>query len=286
VGENSIRANVGIMIEKFVRDALAEDVGRGDLYALVEPAVDAWAQIVAKSDGVVAGKKYIDTLASLEKFEITWLKDDGEIFNTGDILARIKADSHTLLKCERTLLDLLLHASSIATLTRKYVDIIKPYGVKLLDTRKTRPLLRVFEKYATRTGGAVNHRMGLDDSLMIKDTHLKTIQDLNAYVKQAREVIPFTAKIEIEAETLEIAKEAMIAGCDIVMCDNMTPNQVKEVVSFRNENYPHILLEASGNISLQTIEAYAKTGVDAISSGSLIHQANWIDLSMKMLPAG
>ena len=282
MGENSTRANVGIMIEKFVKEALAEDVGRGDLYALVEPSVTANAKIIAKSSGVVAGRQYIDALAGLEKFEIIWLKDDGQTFATGDTIATIKADSHTLLKCERTLLDLLLHASSIATLTRKYADIIKPYGVKLLDTRKTRPLLRVFEKYATRTGGAVNHRMGLDDSLMIKDTHLKTIQNLNAYVKQAREVIPFTAKIEIEAETLEIAKEAMSAGCDIVMCDNMFPPQVQEVVDFRNENYPHILLEASGNISLQTIEEYAKTGVDAISSGSLIHQANWIDLSMKI----
>lgn len=282
MGKSSTRANVGIMIEKFVKEALAEDVGRGDLYALVEPSIAAHAKIIAKSSGVVAGRRYMDVLAGLEKFEIIWLKDDGQTFATGDVIATIKADSHTLLKCERTILDLLLHASSIATLTRKYADIIKPYGVKLLDTRKTRPLLRVFEKYATRTGGAVNHRMGLDDSLMIKDTHLKTIQNLHTYIQQAREVIPFTAKIEIEAETLEIAKEAMHAGCDIVMCDNMSPSQVREVVDFRNENYPHILLEASGNISLDTIEDYAKTGVDAISSGSLIHQANWIDLSMKI----
>ena len=124
--------------------------------------------------------------------------------------------------------------------------------------------------------------MGLDDSLMIKDTHLKTIENLKNYIAKAREVIPFTAKIEVEAETLWIAKEAMEAKCDIVMCDNMTPAQVEEVVVFRDENYPHILLEASGNISLDTIVSYAKTGVDAISSGSLIHQANWIDLSMKM----
>jgi len=270
------------MIEDFVKEALAEDVGRGDLYALVEPAVDASAKIVAKSSGVVAGVKYIDVLAQLENFEISWLKSDGERFHTGDLIATIKADSHTLLRCERTILDMLLHASSIATLTRKYVDIIEPYGVKLLDTRKTRPLLRVFEKYATRTGGAVNHRMGLDDSLMIKDTHLKTIENLSEYIAKARKKIPFTAKIEIEAETLWIAQEAMAASCDIVMCDNMTPEQVREVVAYRNENFPHILLEASGNISLDTIEEYAKTGVDAISSGSLIHQANWIDLSMKM----
>ena len=282
MGEDSIRENVGIMIESFVRNALAEDVGRGDLYACVEPTVNASAKIVAKSDGVIAGVKYIDVLASQEKFEISWLKNDGETFVKGDTLATLNADSHTLLRCERTVLDMLLHASSIATLTKKYVDLIEPFGVKLLDTRKTRPLLRVFEKYATRTGGAVNHRMGLDDSLMIKDTHLKTIKDLQVYIVEARKKIPFTAKIEVEAETFEIAKMAFTAKCDIVMCDNMTPEQIQEIVAYRDANYPHILLEASGNISLETIESYAKSGVDAISSGSLIHQANWIDLSMKM----
>jgi len=270
------------MIKKFVSESLAEDVGRGDLYALVEPAVKASARIIAKSEGIVAGVKYIDVLAELENLEIKWMKKDGESFVFGEILATIKADSHSLLKCERTILDMLLHASSIATLTNKYVKIIEPYSIKLLDTRKTRPLLRVFEKYATREGGAVNHRMGLDDSLMIKDTHLKTIKDLATYIKNARQKIPFTAKIEVEAESFEIAKEAMLAQCDIIMCDNMTPEQIREVVTFRDENYPHILLEASGNISLKTIESYAKTGIDAISSGSLIHQANWIDLSMKM----
>jgi len=270
------------MMEVFIKATLAEDVGRGDLYALVEPSVDASAKIIAKSKGVVAGRKYIDLLAKMENFEIVWGKHDGDTFGEGEILAIIRADSHTLLKIERTLLNILLHASSIATLTKKYVDIIKPYGVKLLDTRKTRPMLRIFEKYATRCGGAVNHRMGLDDSLMIKDTHLKTIKDLHVYIQKARTQIPFTAKIEVEAETLEIAKEAMKAGCDIVMCDNMTPLHVKEVVAYRNENFKHILLEASGNISLETIESYAKTQVDAISSGSLIHQANWIDLSMKV----
>jgi len=270
------------MIEDFVKDALAEDIGRGDLYALVEPPVDASAVVIAKSSGVLAGEKYVNVLCRMQNITVKWLKHDKASFVKGDVIATFEADSHAMLSSERTILDMLLHASSIASLTQKYVDIIKPYGTKLLDTRKTRPLLRVFEKYATRCGGAVNHRMGLDDSLMIKDTHLKTIKNLEEYIAKAREVIPFTAKIEIEAETLFVAEQAMRAKCDIVMCDNMTPAQVEEVVAFRDANYPHILLEASGNISLDTIESYAKTGVDAISSGSLIHQANWIDLSMKM----
>lgn len=282
MGENCVRENVGTMIKEFVKAALAEDVGRGDLYALVEPSVATKADIIAKCDGVFAGATYINALAKEEHLEVVWGKKDGETFLKGDVIAIIKGESHDVLKTERTILDFALHASSIATLTRKFVDIINPYGVKLLDTRKTRPMLRVFEKYATRCGGATNHRMGLDDSLMIKDTHLKTIENLKEYILKARKVIPFTAKIEVEAETLEIAKLAFEADADIVMCDNMTPQEVKEVVEYRNANHPHILLEASGNISLETIESYAQTGVDAISSGSLIHQANWIDLSMKI----
>ncbi len=283
MGKNSTRENDGIMIKEFVKEALAEDIGRGDLYSLVEESVDIKADIIAKCDGVMAGRRYVDVLCDMQGLEVVWGKKDGESFKKTDVLAIVRGDSHTLLSSERTILDILLHASSIATLTKKYADIIEPYGTKLLDTRKTRPLLRVFEKYATRVGGAVNHRMGLDDSLMIKDTHLKTIQDLKSYIQEARKKIPFTAKIEVEAESFDVACEAMASGSDIVMCDNMTPQEVKEVVDFRDKNYPHILLEASGNISLDTIESYAKTGIDAISSGSLIHQASWIDLSMKVL---
>lgn len=270
------------MIEEFVQKTLAEDVGRGDLYALVEETSEASAKIIAKSDGVLAGVRYLNTLAKLENFEVVWGKQDSENFVTGDIVAILRGDSHTLLRIERTFLNMLLHASSIATLTQKFSKIVEPYGVRLLDTRKTRPHLRVFEKYATRCGGAINHRMGLDDSLMLKDTHLRTIKDLEAYIQKARKKIPFTSKIEVEAETLSMAQEAMRCGADIVMCDNMTPDEIKEVVAYRDASYPYVLLEASGNISLETIESYAKSGVDAISSGSLIHQANWIDLSMKM----
>jgi len=270
------------MIKAFVEEALAEDVGRGDLYALVAKPIAASAKIIAKSEGVLSGQVYADALCEMESFEIIWHKRDGGHFSKGDVIAEIKGSSHTLLRIERTLLNMLLHASSISTYTNSFVQLIAPYGTKLLDTRKTRPKLRVFEKYATRLGGAVNHRLGLDDCLMIKDTHLKTIDDIDAFMKEARKLIPFTSKIEIEAESFEQAKSFMAAGADIVMCDNMTPQQLSEVVVYKQEHYPDVLLEASGNISLETIESYAKTGVDAISSGALIHQSKWIDLSMKM----
>lgn len=270
------------MIEQFVREVLAEDIGRGDLFARVIEAVPASAKIIAKSEGVLAGEEYLRVLSHIEGFVITWHVRDGERFAKGDILMELEGDSHTLMRIERSLLNMLLHASSIATLTRRYVDLLAPYGTRLLDTRKTRPLLRTFEKYATRIGGATNHRMGLDDCLMLKDTHLGTIEDLDSFMKQARQKIPFTSKIEIEAESFEMAVQAMKTGADIVMCDNMTPESLLAVVNFKRENYPHVLLEASGNISLETIEAYAATGVDAISSGALIHQSKWIDLSMKI----
>ncbi|WP_367188003.1 nicotinate-nucleotide diphosphorylase, partial [Sulfuricurvum sp. RIFOXYD2_FULL_44_160] len=172
------------MIEQFIREVLAEDVGRGDLYARVSDALPASAKIIAKSDGVLAGEEYLRVLSDIEKFTITWHKHDGEPFVKGEVLMELSGDSHTLLRIERTLLNMLLHASSIATLTRKYVDVIAPYGTKLLDTRKTRPLLRNFEKYATRIGGATNHRMGLDDALMLKDTHLKTIPNLELFMEE------------------------------------------------------------------------------------------------------
>ncbi len=270
------------MMETFVRNTLAEDIGRGDLYAKIMPSTQQSGYLIAKSDGVLAGVEYIEVLAKMDPYEITWLKHDGEKFTKGEKLATFKGDSHTLLRIERTMLNILHHASGIAGLTRQYVDIVQKYDVMLLDTRKTRPQLRLFEKYASRVGGATNHRMGLDDALMLKDTHLKTIDDLALYIKEARKKIPFTTTIEVEAETLAIAKEAMEAGADIVMCDNMRPDEVKEVVALRDASHPKVRLEASGNISLQTVESYAQTGIDAISTGSTIHQAVWPDISMKI----
>ena len=267
---------------KFIEAMVAEDVGRGDLFARISDSKEVRAFIIAKSNGVFAGKSYIDTLAKMYNLSLSWQVEDGTSFNVGEKLLYVAGDSKSILSLERSILDIALHASSIATLTEKFVEKVEPYGVKLLDTRKTRPLLREFEKYAVRCGGGINHRMGLDDCLMLKDTHLKTIDNLTEFMKEVRKKIPFTSKVEIECEDLDMVKSAMAAGTDIVMCDNMSNTDIEEVVLFRNQNYPHILLEASGNVTLETIEAIAKTGVDAISSGALIHQANWIDLSMKM----
>ena len=268
--------------EDFIKAMVAEDVGRGDLFARISESKEVRAYIIAKSDGVFAGREYIEAMADMYGLALTWDIKDSERFHKGKKLLFVAGDSKTILSLERSILDMALHASSIATLTARYVDAISGTGVKLLDTRKTRPLLREFEKYAVRCGGGLNHRMGLDDCLMLKDTHLKTIDDLDIFMEEVRAKIPFTAKVEIECEDLEMVKRAMRAGADIVMCDNMSLEETREVVAYRNEHYPHILLEASGNVTLDTIGEIAKTGVDAISSGSIIHQANWIDLSMKV----
>ena len=268
--------------ERFLKALVAEDLGRGDLFSRISTSKPIQAYIIAKSDGVLAGQEYVDALAKMYDLTLEWEKADGSRFSKGEKLLFISGDSKTILSLERSILDMVIHASSIATLTASYVDAIKDTGVKLLDTRKTRPLLREFEKYAVRCGGGINHRMGLDDCLMLKDTHLQTIEDLDTFMEEVRQKIPFTSKVEIECESLEMVKKAMKAGADIVMCDNMSVEETMKVVTYRNENYPHILLEASGNVTLDTIEKIASTGVDAISSGSIIHQANWIDLSMKV----
>ncbi len=268
--------------EKFIKDLIAEDIGRGDLFSRISESRDIRAYIIAKSDGVFGGREYVETLADMYDIALSWDIHDGESFRKGHKLLMLSGDSRTLLSLERSILDMVLHASSIATLTAEYAEALKGTGVKLLDTRKTRPLLREFEKYAVRCGGGINHRMGLDDCLMLKDTHLKTIDDLDLFMQEVRQKIPFTSKVEIECESMEMVKRAMHAGADIVMCDNMSPEETREVVVYRDANYPHILLEASGNVTLETISAIAATGVDAISSGSIIHQANWIDLSMKV----
>ena len=270
------------LIEAFVRNAVEEDLGRGDLFARIADSRPVQAVIVAKSHGVFAGREYIDAVEALYDIALEWKITDGEAFAPGDRLLEVRGESRDLLSLERSILDLALHASGIATLTARYVEKIAPYDCVLLDTRKTRPGLRAFEKYAVRCGGGQNHRMGLDDCLMLKDTHLRTIDDLESFMKEVRRKIPFTAKIEIECEDLEMVERAMAVGADIVMCDNMPPETIRKAVEFRNARYPHILMEASGNVTLETIEAIAATGIDAISSGSVIHQATWPDLSMRV----
>lgn len=269
-------------IKEVVREAILEDIGRGDLFALVSDHRDVEAKVIAKEDGVLAGQVYVKELGIMEHIEIEFIKFDGELLKVGDTIAYVRGEVERVLMYERVILNLLQHASGIATNTAEFVSLVKGYSIKLLDTRKTRPGLRIMEKYAVRCGGGTNHRLGLDDCLMLKDTHLAAIDDLHHFIEIARRKIPYTSKIEVECESIEATYEAMSSGADLIMCDNMSTEDIIKVVEYRNKNHPHVLVEASGNVDKTNILEFAKTGVDAISSGSLIHKAVWLDFSMRI----
>lgn len=269
-------------IKEIVREAILEDIGRGDLFTLVSDRRQVEAKVIAKEDGVFAGKMYVKELGIMEHIEIEFIKYDGNPIKKGDTICYVRGSVDRVLMYERVILNMMQHCSGIATNTAEFMALVKGYDVKLLDTRKTRPGLRVMEKYAVRCGGGTNHRLGLDDCLMLKDTHLAAIDDLALFIKQARKRIPYTSRIEVECESVQAAKDAMLAGANLIMCDNMSPDEIKEVVAYKKENFGHVLLEASGNITKENITDYAETGIDAISSGSLIHKAIWLDFSMRI----
>ncbi|WP_027327600.1 carboxylating nicotinate-nucleotide diphosphorylase [Helicobacter pametensis] len=267
---------------EFLKSALEEDWGRGDLFSLIAQDEQIQAQIIAKSDGIFSGAYYLQMLSWMMGLELEFCLQDSQAFHRGDILVRLSGSYLEILKSERVMLNLLQHSSGIATQTHHFMQKISDLPVSLLDTRKTRPLLREFEKYSVRNGGGKNHRFGLDDALMLKDTHLAKIPNLKAFILKARQTLPFTTRIEVECESLKQCKEAFGLGVDIIMCDNMQVEEILEVVKLRDAHYPSILLEASGNITLENIREYASSGVDAISCGALIHQATWLDMSMKI----
>ncbi|MGI0406949.1 carboxylating nicotinate-nucleotide diphosphorylase [Helicobacter himalayensis] len=273
-------------VRKFLEQALSEDLGRGDLFALVSEDRQSCAHIVAKQGGVFSGEWYVRDLCALVGVSLEFYFTDSQNFEKGAILGSLHGGYLKILQIERVLLNILSHSSGIATKTQEFVRALDSanshLSITLLDTRKTRPLLRALEKYSVRNGGAQNHRFGLDSLLMLKDTHLAHIADLRAFVAQARKKLPWGSKIEIEVPNLQKAREAFEAGADIVMCDNMSAQDVREVADLRDSHFPHILLEASGNLTLQNLATYAKSGVNALSIGALIHQATWIDLSLQM----
>lgn len=271
-------------MENFVRAALREDLGRGDLFSkCFKDDFETKGFVKAKDSGIFSGVEYAKALEKICNIKIDFKKNDTDGFEYGDILAEISGSFTTLLKIERVLLNILQHSSGIATKTNEIFSMVKDSNLALLDTRKTRPLLRVFEKYSTQNGGVINHRMGLDDCLMLKDTHLTHIKDIGKFVKNARKKMSWTNKIEIEVTNKSLAIECFKAGVDIIMCDNMSPDEIREIVQIKNNEYRGILIEASGNITKDNILAYSEIGVDAISSGALIHKAIWPDFSMSII---
>ncbi len=270
-------------IEKLVEQALSEDIGPGDVTTEATIPADSasTAEMLAKQDLVLAGidvsREVFHCLDPAVTFEP--LAKDGDMITSGTVLARISGKTRVLLAGERVALNLLQRMSGIATLTSKYVEQLTGLKARVLDTRKTTPGLRALEKYAVRMGGGKNHRFGLYDGVLIKDNHIKAAGSITKAVASARQKAHNLLGIEVETKTLDEVREALNAGADIIMLDNMPLDMMREAVKVIAGR---ALIEASGNVTLETVRATAETGVDFISSGSLTHSAPAADISMKI----
>jgi len=270
-------------IDDIIKTALLEDINYIDVTTdlLVDDGAVATARYVAKDSGVLCGidvaLRVFTLLDDTAKFEV-YIKD-GEKVNKGDIIARITCHTRALLKGERTALNLIQHMSGIATATNKCVELVKGTKASIADTRKTLPGLRVLQKYAVTVGGGRNHRYNLSDCAMLKDTHLDAYGSMTGAVNALREKMGHTVKIEVEVANLEELNEALSLGVEIIMLDNMSCEDMKKAVEI---TAGRARLEASGNVTAETIRGIAETGVDIISLGALTHSVKAFDISMKI----
>lgn len=272
-----------LYVRKMIEQALFEDIGPGDVTseATVPAGATSMAEMLAKQDLVLAGLDvslevfhYLDAAIQLTRFA-----QDGDSIKSGKVIARVSGRTRVLLAGERVALNLLQHMSGIATLTSKYVEQLKGLKVQALDTRKTLPGLRQLEKYAVRVGGGTNHRFGLYDGVLIKDNHIKAVGSIAKAIESARRKAHHLLKIEVETKTLDEVREALVAKADIILLDNMPLDMIREAVKLINGRAS---VEASGNVTFETIREIGETGVDFISSGSLTHSAPAADISMKI----
>lgn len=278
-----------IIVDRLLQDWLLEDIGRGDfttqgLFHQSE-AENSKAIWVVKEDGVVAGLTIAGRVFNLldKEAKFTPAVEEGDFCQSGMKIASIQGSKAALLTGERVALNLAMRLSGIATATRSYVEQICDLPTKLVDTRKTTPGLRVLEKYAARVGGAVNHRMGLDDAVMIKDNHIKAAGGIKKAIALLRKNIPYPLNIEVETTNIEEVEQALEYGADIIMLDNMPTEITIEAVKIIRQASSRVRIEGSGNITLKTIRAVAETGVDYISSSAPITRSHWLDISMRMV---
>ncbi len=268
-------------IERIIRNALEEDIGLGDITtaATVAPGTDARAQLVAKEDFVLAGIDVAGRVFSLLDGDVAFekLKEDGQQVRRGDVLAWLKGEAGSLLQGERVALNLLQRMSGIATLTARYVAEVEGTAAVVVDTRKTVPGLRILDKYSVRMGGGRNHRTSLHDGVLIKENHVAAAGGIAEAVRRARERIPHTLKIEVETRNLAEVGEALEAGAEIILLDNMGPAELREAVALVGGR---ALTEASGGVRLDTVREIAETGVNLISVGGLTHSCRAVDVSM------
>ena len=272
--------------DQLIRMALQEDITSEDVStnAVMPTATKGTVDLIAKEDGVVAGLEIYARVFTIldEKTEIDLHCKDGDEVKKGELMATVTGDIRVLLSGERVALNYLQRMSGIATYTRQVLKLLEGSNVTLLDTRKTTPNCRVFEKYAVRVGGGHNHRYNLSDGVLLKDNHIGAAGSVAKAVKMAKAYAPFVRKIEIEVETLDQVKEAVEAGADIIMLDNMTPEVMKQAVELIDGRAQ---TECSGNITKENIQKIREIGVDFVSSGALTHSAPILDISMKNLHA-
>ena len=266
--------------------ALKEDISSEDITtnAVMRQSCTGSAQLICKQDGVIAGLGVFQRVFELldETVTVEMYFHDGDEVKNGDLLATVNGDIRVLLSGERTALNFLQRMSGIATYTRSVANLLKGSKTKLLDTRKTTPNMRIFEKYAVKTGGGYNHRYNLSDGILIKDNHIGAAGSVTKAIEMAKEYAPFVRKIEVEVENLEMLQEALDAGADIIMLDNMTPEDMKTAVKMTAGKAE---TECSGNVTRENIAMLADIGVDYISSGALTHSAPILDISLKNLHA-
>ena len=275
-----------LQADKLIRMALEEDITSEDVStnAVMPTKVQGTVDLIAKEDGVIAGMDVYARVFKLldEDTEIEMFCHDGDEVREGDLMAKVTGDIRVLLSGERVALNYLQRMSGIATYTRSVAKLLEGSGVTLLDTRKTTPNCRVFEKYAVRVGGGCNHRYNLSDGVLLKDNHIGAAGSITKAIQMAKAYAPFVRKIEIETETLEQVVEAVEAGADIIMLDNMTPEVMKQAVALIDGRAQ---TECSGNITKENIARICEIGVDFVSSGALTHSAPILDISMKNLHA-
>ncbi len=276
-----------LILDPLLHGWLLEDIGRGDrttqaLFVMGQRA--GQAQWIVKEAGIVAGLPIAARVFHLLNSHITFtpLVAEGQWCDRGQVVAQIVGALDALLTGERVALNLAMRLSGIATATQRYVAQIADLPTRLVDTRKTTPGLRLLEKYATQVGGAMNHRMGLDDGVMIKDNHIMTAGGIGEAIAQVRAHVPYPLTIEVETENLEQVKTALAHQADIIMLDNMSLDLMRQAVTMIRGVSDRIKIEASGNITLDTIRAVAETGVDYVSSSAPITRSTWLDLSMRV----
>ncbi|OGW57153.1 MAG: nicotinate-nucleotide diphosphorylase (carboxylating), partial [Nitrospirae bacterium RBG_16_43_8] len=273
-------------VREIIRIALEEDIGNGDITTafLIPEDSESRALIIAKGNFVVAGIPFIKEVFSFSDREVRFnvFINDGSKVMKGDVIAEVTGRTKDLLSGERVSLNILQRLSGIATLTNMFVEKVKGLKTKIVDTRKTTPGLRFMEKYAVRVGGGNNHRFGLFDGILIKDNHIEAVGSITEALRLASEG-HHLAKAEVEVENLNDLKEAVEGDSDIVMLDNMSVKDMKEAVNIVRTSKKDVILEASGNVSLENVREIAETGVDLISIGALTHSATAVDISMKIV---